>query len=303
MFQDNTLFDFRLDADLPSSYITVTNGKLERQHKSEGRNRTEWRSIESGFDIVLLASSNLKKMAASQMGTEVEIYFDKIPMEYIASKIDNLTRAMSQFSDYYGPPRIKGLLRFVYSPRSGWGYSRIPLLVVSEEYALNLFKQEFGQARDFHAAVHEMAHFWWLIADTDTPDDWINEGLAEYSAFRLSEKCFGNAFADMLIGEYQEHAAQSQTEIPIAETESSSEDRYVNRYEKMTLILLEARRRFGQKHLDQVFRALHSQFAGTQNATTESFLDEVENQLGSNAKAFFSQALFQKKWCDPRIMN
>ena len=53
------------------------------------------------------------------------------------------------------------------------------------------FNQESGgdalaTAATLHGTLHELAHFWWRIVAASTPSDWINEGLAEYSAFRLS---------------------------------------------------------------------------------------------------------------------
>lgn len=299
MFRQNTPFAFVLVADLPECYKTVTNGTLEKQVDLEGRQRTEWRSIKPGSDIVLIAGPTLKRMIADQEGTKTEIYFDKIPEEYITSKMDSMAKAINRFTEYYGSPRIKGLLRFVYAPRSGWGYSRIPLFVVSEKYALSLLKEEFGQARDYHGAFHEMAHFWWLIADANTPDDWINEGLAEYSAFRMSKEFFGKSFADVLVKEYSEHALQDQTNTPIAETTTSSNDRYVNRYEKTVLIFIEAGQRYGQEKLDNVFKALHIRFAGTRNATTTEFLNEIKKQLGPAAEKYFHTALYQTDWIDP----
>ena len=41
-----------------------------------------------------------------------------------------------------------------------------------------------------------VAHFWWIIADPASPHDWINEGLAEFTPFRLTEEQFGKAFAE-----------------------------------------------------------------------------------------------------------
>lgn len=295
IFQGNDLFDFKLDADLPSDFITISNGSLEHKQQSQGRNITRWVSFKPVYDIVLLASPHFQKVEEDQKNTKVEIYFNKLPREFIMTKKESLVKGMEQLTNFYGPPHVTGYLRFVYSPRSGWGYSRIPLFIVSEEYALKQQQEEFGQARDFHGAAHEMAHFWWNIADANTPDDWISEGLAEFSAFRLSEEFLGRDFTDQLVSEYQEHAAQSLTGMSIVETESSSPDRYVNRYEKTTLLLLEARRRFGQKQLDRVLKALHTRFAGTRNATTGLFLEEVEKQLGIEAKDFFSEALFRKK--------
>jgi len=293
-FQGNNLIDFKLDADLPSDYLAVSNGILEQRLDSGNRTLTRWASYKPGSDIVLLASPHLQKMEEDMEGTKVEIYFNKISREYIKAKKDNLVKSMGRLAGFYGPPRVKGLLRFVYSPRGGWSYSRIPLFVVSEEYALSQLKEKFGEARDFHGNAHEMAHFWWAVADMNTPDDWINEGLAEYSAFRLSEEQVGKSFADILIQEYRQHAKESQTSVPIAETEISSPDRYVNRYEKTALMFIEAQRRFGQESLDKLLKSLYIRFAETRNATTALFLEEVETQMGKDAQAFFQNVLYQK---------
>jgi hypothetical protein len=300
MFQGNKLFDFQMDADLPSGFLTTSNGVLTHQQDVKGRNLTRWVSFTPSFDIVLFASAHFQKVEEDQNDMKVEIFFDKMPREYIDAEKDLLIKGFNQLSNFYGPPRAKGILRFVYSPRSGSGYSRIPLSVVSEKYAMSQRHKEFGQARSFHGAAHEMGHFWWSIADANTPDDWINEGLAEFSAYRLSEQYSGKDFADLLVKEYQEHAAQSKTEAAIAETQTTSDDRYVNRYEKTTLLFVEARRRFGQERLDGVFKALYSRFAVMRNATTALFLEEVEKQLGPEAKAFFSEALYRKNLPDKK---
>ena len=121
---------------------------------------------------------------------QVEIFFNKSPIEHMLLKKENIKKAILRLSDFYGPLQTPGFMRYVNSPRSGRGYSRTPLFVVSEEYAVGLLGQEFGQARDFHGSVHELSHFWWHIADAATADDWMNEGPAEYSAFRLSEEFF-----------------------------------------------------------------------------------------------------------------
>lgn len=299
LFRSAGNFEFEMNVDLPSGYVTTTNGVLDHQQEVDGRCSSHWNAFDACSDIVLIASPHFKKLEDDQTGNKIEIFFNKAPIEHMTAKKENLTKAMIRFSDFYGPLQTQGLIRYVNAPRSGWGYSRAPLFVVSEEYTLRLLGQEFGQVRDFHGSVHELAHFWWLIADAATPDDWINEGLAEYSAFRLSEAFFGQTFADVLVAGYREHAAQSNTETSIAETTDSSDDRYVNRYEKMALIFIEARRRFGQEKLDRVFKALYSKFAGTNKATTEQFLKEVENQLGSEARTFFYNALYQTEWMDP----
>jgi hypothetical protein len=291
-------YTFELEISMPVGFLTTTNGMQTRQWEEASRSVSTWTSYKPGWDMVLIASSQLQKLEGGVKDTQVEMYYHSLSAELLKSKIDSLVNGMSRLSDFYGPPQVKGVLRFVYSPRSGWGYSRIPLFVVSEEYAQEEMKKEYGKAKDFHGNCHEMAHFWWQVADTNTPDDWINEGLAEFSAFRLSEERFGKAFAEVLVREYRQHADKSQTSNSIAETESSSPDRYVNRYEKTTLLFQEVQHRFGKEVFDKVLKSLHTQFDGTHKLTTALFLEEVGNQMGNEARTFFHEALFRRN--EPR---
>jgi len=187
-------------------------------------------------------------------------------------------------------PRVKGSLRLVYSPRSGWGYSRIPLIVVSEERAQQVLSQDNGEARD----CRELAHFWWSVADPGTSDDWINEGLAEFSAFRLPEERYGKAFAEVRMAEYRQNATKSKTLDSIAETQSASPAREINRYDKATLMFLEAQRRFGKEPLDKLLKVFYTCFAGTGQATTPLFLKEVGKQMGKEPQTFFREELYRK---------
>ena len=210
LYQGMKDYTFDLEVSLPVGFLTTTNGMQTRQWEEAGRSVSEWTSYKPGWDIVLIASPQLQKLKGGVKDTEVEMFYHRLSAELMKIKIDSLMNGMNRLSDLYGPPHVKGVLRFVYCPRSGWGYSRIPLFVVSEEFAEQELKKEYGEAKDFHGNGHEMAHFWWQLADTNNPDDWINEGLAEFSAFRLSEERFGNTFAQVLVREYQHHAVKKQ---------------------------------------------------------------------------------------------
>jgi hypothetical protein len=189
-------------------------------------------------------------------------------------------------------------VRVVYSPRPGWGYVRTPLIVVSEESALAGRRQKFGRARDLRYVAHEVAHYWWHMADTGTPADWLNEGLAEYSAFLVAGELVGREFADLLLEEYRERSATSATTAAIAETENASPDREVNRYARPVLLLEEARRKYGSDRLTAFLQALYRRFTGAGPATTAAFLEEAEKSLGREAKETFSEALLRKQWAD-----
>jgi len=284
---------FEAEADLPAAFPTTTNGRLLSESERNGRRITKWRSFQPGMDIVLLASPKLHRVEGGPANTKLEMNYYLLPEKCMQAKIDGLVAGMDKLSALYGAPRMSGALRFVYSPRGGFGYSRMPLIVVSEERAKGVLAGANGEANDFRDNAHEMAHFWWTIADPGTPNDWINEGLAEFTAFRLTEQLFGKAFADAKLAEYRRNAGQSKTNASIAETSGDSPDREANRYSKAPLMLLEAQRRFGAEPLDRLLKAVYARHAGTLNATTADFLAEARAQMGPDAEAYFRTELFR----------
>ena len=287
-------FTFALEADLPTGYLTTTNGARKSLKEGERRAVSVWESYAPGFDLVLLASPRLRRLEGEDGGTRVEMYYSEFPAEFARNRVAKLSKALARLTDLYGSLKVRGVLRLVYSPRLGQGYMRMPLVVISEERARESLQSEFGDARRFRDEVHEIAHFWWALADSATPDDWINEGLAEYSAFRLSEEEYGKAFADHRLEEYRQNARGSQTADAIAETEGSSPDREVNRYDKATLMLLEARSHFGEAPLDRALKHLFARFHGTHRVTTAIFLGEVRRRIGAEPEAFFREFLYRK---------
>jgi hypothetical protein len=294
LFQGWKEFTFELEISLPVGFLTVTNGNLDRQWEQDGRSFTSWKSTVQGVDMVILASPLLQKLEGKSGEKQVEVYYHKLSAGLMKSMQGRLMEAEKRLSGLYGPSQAKGALRLVYTPRTGQGYARIPLIIVSEERALSAMSEKYGKARIFRDNCHELAHFWWMFADPTTPEDWINEGLAEYSAYRITEELFGRGFAKMRKGEYLQNAKLNATSDAIAETESSSPDREVNRYDKTTLMFLEARQRFGKAALDRIFKSLYIRFSGTHDITTALFLEEVEKQMGKVAEAFFRETLYRK---------
>ena len=294
MFSDLKECTFDAETNLPAEFLTTTNGEQMAEREQAGRRITEWRSFKRGMDIVLLASPRLHRIEGGTSALRVEMDYSQLSPKWLQAKMDGLVAGMGEFAGYYGAPRVGGVLRFVYSPRGGWGYSRIPLLVVSEERARGVLAGPNGEANDFRDNAHEMAHFWWTISDPATPNDWINEALAEFSAFRLTQGRFGRPFAEARLAEYRQNATRSKTTASIAETTSDSPDREINRYDKATLMMLEAQRRFGAVPLDRMLKVLHTRYAGTLQATTATFLEEAGKQMGPDAEAYLRAELYRK---------
>ena len=291
IFDGVKTFSFAMTTDLPRSFVTEANAERVSKKGQGLRTVTRWTSYGETFDIALLASPLLPP-TCNGPGT-VEVLSRRLNGELVSRKRQFLSDAFAELTKLYGAPAVKGTVRLVYSPRAGWGYSRIPLIVVSERRALEILEGEFGEARDFRDNAHELAHFWWVIADPGTPDDWLNEGFAELTSFRLTQQRFGSEFAAVRIAEYRSNLAHAQTQSSIAETETSSPDREVNRYDRATLMLLEAQQRFGEKEIDCLLRAMFEGYGQTHKATTADFLKESEKVIGPEASEWFREKLYE----------
>jgi hypothetical protein len=269
---------------------------LKKDKVISNRNKTTWESYEPASDIVILSAPNLKTSISETNGTLVKISYDKLPTSYIDSMKKNLSVSMQRLIKLLGSYGSTKPVCVAYSPRKTWGYVRAPFIIVSEDNALTWRSQKFGSARDFRYLTHEISHYWWHLADINTPDDWINEGLAEYSAFLISQELIGKDFADQLLIEYKKRVSESKSETPIVETTGNSPDRELNRYTKPVLLFNYARNKFGKEKMDNFLKALYIRFTAEKKATTPIFLDEIGNDISQDAKEFFRNALYSKNW-------
>ena len=208
-------FTFRLVADLPEGFVTVTNARAATDPVTrDDRVTTEWLSRGPVSDIALVAAKGLRTYTRpGDNSAAVEVYASTLPAAYVESMASDISSTLGLLTAFAGAPPPEDLVRVVYSPRPGWGYVRPPLIVVSEESAALAMDRRDGRARDLRYIAHEVAHYWWHLADTNTPEDWINEGLAEYSALLVSRTLFGTEFADALLEDYRQRSENGTTSL------------------------------------------------------------------------------------------
>jgi len=295
VMKNNKPFRCILDIDLPIGYVSVTNLFLKSQDSGRDRILTSWESAGPVYGITLVASPGFRKSEISLNGLKVEIYYNKLPATYIDSMKTNLLRSFDLLTEMFGSQGAESLVRVIYSPRAAGAYARAPLIVVSENYAMEERKYEFGPARDFRLNAHEIAHYW-SLANANTPDDWINEGLAEYSALLVSEEIIGKKFSDMMVDEYNEIVSNTPTTYSIVQTPGDSRDREVNRYYKPALLLNNIKEKFGDEQMKKFLSSLYSGFLDSKKANTSLFLDIFEKNFGKEARDSFAESLCIKNW-------
>lgn len=291
----NGAYTYEMDVVVPESFTTITGTKLLKTISTDAHLVTRWKSTNPVGSITLLSAPGLKKSATIRNGVDLEIYYTDLPQTYIDSMKTDLLKSVELLNQMFGPLGKSCEVKIAYSPRSAGGYARRPLLMVSEKYALDQRKLNFGYARDFKLNTHEIAHYW-SFADTGAPEDWMNEGLAEYASFLISEKLIGKGFANLLTSEYEGIVNHTQTATAIAETPGDSWEREINRYYKPTMLFNQLRQKYGEEKLNLFFRTLCGRMKAADKRSTGLFLEVMEQTVGKEARDFFAEAIYRKGW-------
>ena len=286
---------FDMTVRLPARYLMTGNGRTVSADTSSGYQTVRFRDAAPGFDIALVAAVGLRRTSRALRGLNVTLYSPVADSAADDSTLADLLGALRGYEAWYGSSSASGELRVVYSPRGGWGYSRIPFIISSARYRNRQLARPLGRMRVMQGAAHELAHFWWSIADVGTADDWINEGLAEYSAFVAVASEFGEAARDSLLAGYRRDATRSEANTTIA---ASSAEGYVNRYEKPALLLADLEQTYGPGRVRDALRAVYSQFRGTRAATTAAVLSIIGRVLGPAAEARLRTCIVDVVWHD-----
>lgn len=282
IFNDGPLpanHSFNLEAKLPDDYVVVSNGIRTGENT--------WSSDRDNMAIGIVASPHFKVMEAELNGMKAQSYYVNLSDEFIQGRMDQLLQSMEWFKGRYGEPQDLPTPQFIYSPRSSWGYVLSPAFMVSEKWTENALQDPYTSAMDLRYSVHEVAHFWWLITD----DVWLDEGLAEFSAFRYLREHFDTSISDR---RYQEYVEQAQTATtPIAECKMESPDREAIHYAKVPLLFINAQEQFGEDNLDNMLRNLYARSAD-KKITTDAFLDQVKKDLGDDSFVYFRDAVYYR---------
>lgn len=294
-------FSFRLQADLPQSFLAVANARQIARHVKNGRQNIVWQTDAPTFDMALVASPQFRVKKSVTPDGGIAIYYVAVPDTKVDMILKDATDVRRELVRLYGKLPLKETAEIVYSPRAGQGsYSRTPLVVTPQSDVLKFLDGKFpladhmdGEAALYYGNAHEISHFWWIVSDITACDGWINEGVAEFTAIRAVEKRFPGEGAKILAYARQD-ILKNKTQSAIAETLIFSRDHYRNWYERPALMLFEAQDKFGEEAINRMLRSVYVQFAGTHNATTEAFIAAAEKQIGPEARDYFRAALYTR---------
>ncbi len=291
LMKGSRAFTYSLKITMPSDFICVTDGDLIEKEITEAGRTWLFRRKSQGIDIPVIASDQFKIKQMDTQEMNASIYFKDMDERLAQQDLEKLISCVQFFKDILGQPVRRGKLIYVNSPRGGWGYSRVPLFVVSEEYAESQMKSQDGKIRRYLGQAHEIGHFWWMLTDSTTVNNWIDEALAEFFALQAVEKIFGENKTHDILKKYQSDIIGIKEAKPILETIRSNQNAYVLFYEKGAMIFRMLQEMLGEERLFQTLRKFYSSQLGKRESTTEDLLDTFKKGTDLNLEPFFHQFL------------
>jgi len=291
LLHDGTRFTYSLRVTLPLNFVCVTDAALVQKSEESGKAIYFFRRDHQGMDIPLLASSSLKVKRLEVQGFQATLYYKNLEDAVAGDFIRQVVDGYRLLERKVGGTVTSGRFVFVASPRGGWGYSRVPLFVVPEEYMLKILSEKDGRMESMHGSLHEMGHFWWILANSSTSDDWINESLAEFFSLYACEELFGREPVNRVLRQYADRVKSLKDPKPIVETLRIDKNGYVLYYEKGALIWEAIRERLGDDRLFGILRKYYADHKSGPPATTANLVDAFAKETNGETTSFFEEFL------------
>lgn len=270
----------KLEVSLPSRWTAICSGtKLESVR--DKRDITRWSSAKD-LDVLILAAPNYKREVTVVSAGQIEIYYTRLPKEFVDREGQEIGSIMSMMSQALGEPPIpSSTVKHVFSPkRKGQGRAGIarPGMIVTSEGRVLEELAKNPKYSLFQDVAHEVAHFWWNFGAGQ--GDWINEAFAEYSSAVAVRQIFGQQEFERVLDRYRHEVRELPTDAPPLAKVAFDGSGFVIRYYKGSLMLENLRQTMGEAEFRDAAREFYQTFSGKSIGTAE-FRSFWKQKLGT----------------------
>lgn len=189
-------------------------------------------------DMVLCASKNLKIEKKEIYQYKVSLAHTTLPDTLINTLTLDLRKILSLYNKWF-PPAGNTLCIVESMREKGGGYARLGGI-----YLPGFTRADYYELRKPYSRylAHELSHLWWYRANSNTWEDWLNEGFAEYTALMVLRELYGQDYFEEWIEKKRE---QSEGTHPVWQYDRNGEQAYKILYDKTPLLLYELEGRIG----------------------------------------------------------
>ena len=180
-------------------------------------------------------------------------------------------------NDKYGNSDSLPAVRLVLAPRTGPAYARRNYIVLTE--AASAPAPVLGGY-----ICHEFAHFWSSAANSSGPENWLNEGMAEYVSSRYVRATYGQARYDSTVARWQRMSAGQP---PVWTPQSTRRPSAQVAYRKAPFLLSRLEQRIGADKMDQFLE----RYMVERIRTTPQLLAALKDVAGAETASWLSAEL------------
>jgi hypothetical protein len=184
---------YQLDLILPADLIVASSGLVLNVLDNPDGSRT-WQLAGGPLRDMTVMAGPFQAVSETAVGATVTSYYLPGHEAAALAVLSHATASLRLYSDRFGPyPYTE--LDLVEAPLKIRGMEYSGLVLIGTE----LYEGE----REFltFLVAHEVSHQWWYAVVGNNPYryPWLDEGLAEYSAFHYYGGVFGQAQAEELL--------------------------------------------------------------------------------------------------------
>jgi aminopeptidase N len=190
-------------------------------------------------------------------------------------------KTLNNFNEWFGSIELSSP-KIIITPREkGGGYARRGIIILSkinDEDFLN------SKNRYIQYFAHELSHFWWTNAPTDSWEDWLNESFAEYSALLSLRDLVGESEFNGMI---QKKSTNFNELPPVRGIDRDDEKAYDVLYNKGCYILYTLEKDIGTEKFMELIREVYL----NKISCTEDLINLITKKFGTEVAQRFNSQL------------
>lgn len=260
----------QLKISIDEKYKVSGSGIVEKQD-DYWLMKQDWNS----FDNVIVASKKLNIKSVKDEKMKIDVVFSDLTEKDTDSVITGCKDVLSFYRNIFGT-KDSTYLKFVVAPiNKGGGYSR--------KHFVSFGSTQFD-LYTIGGIAHEIAHFWWLKANTNTWEDWLNESFAEYSQLMFLREKYGNEVFTNKINDYEKNSKNTPS---VWEADRNSNEAYKVFYFKGSLILYELEKKLGKEKFYRFMKIV----ADNEVSTTSCLLELIKQNFNEEVSFWLETEL------------
>jgi len=253
---------------LPAGWEAVASGNFNRDGK--------FLVLETGIpqiDIAFAASPVFRHEDA----VNSSVYWVRADTSTVTRVLEVAESCRRYLNARYGSSDSLPVVRLVLAPRTGPAYARRNYIVLTDAASTP------APALSGYIC-HEFAHFWSIAANSSGPENWLNEGMAEYVSSRYVRATFGQAAYDSTVVRWRRMSAGQP---PIWTPQSTRRPSAMVAYRKAPFLLSRLEERIGIDAMDRFLR----RYMVERIRTTPQLLAVLQEVAGVDAASWFREEL------------